>query len=221
MRSFLLAAGLLCGAAVLRADEPPASFSGMIGVGASMSDASEAIPIIRMEFNAPVAFGDEDVARLDVAVALMGLPGDEVDINKPKTWKSAEVHGELQRRIGSDYHGSSTYLVGRAGFHTRIIPSDPAPRDRYARSYGVGVRVERRDEDHSIRRTIAVLYGRSDVANPHWDKGQIIVEGSARIAGVAGVEVIVGGDAYLNVSRTQGRGVRDVARVWVGASWGK
>lgn len=207
--------------AVALAEEPPASFEGMLGAGVSLSDDSAAIPIIRLAFNGPVAFGEDPVCRLAVDVALLGLPGESVSLQKPQTWKSAEVFGELQRRVGTDYHGSSTYVVARGGFHTRIIPKDPAPRDRYARSYGVGIRVERRDTTGSIRRTIALLYGRSDVADPHFDKGQLMVEGSAKIADIKGAAVTVGGDAYLNVSRTSGRGVRDVARAWVGVSWGK
>lgn len=218
--AFLLAGILLCGAAPLQAQEPPATFSGVVGAGVSLSDESAAIPVLQLRFNSPVAIGDSPVCRLDVTLSLSGLPGESIDLEQPTTWKAAEVHGELQRRIGSDGAGGSTYLVGRAGFHTRILPRDQTPLDRYARNYGVGVRVERRDGDGSIRRSIALLYGRSDVASPQFDYGQLMVEGHARLAGLGPVDVIVGGDAYLSVSRTPARGARDVLRIWVGAAFG-
>jgi len=85
----------------------------------------------------------------------------------------------------------------------------------------VAVRLaERRDEDGSIRRSIAILYGRSDVAAPKFGKGQIMVEGHTKLTTVKGVDLIVGGDAYLSVSRKPGPGARDVLRVWSGIAWG-
>lgn len=218
--AILLSLGLLYGAAPLRAQEPPATFSGVVGAGVSLSDESAAIPALRLAFNAPVAIGDNPVCRLDVTVQLSGLPGESIALEEPTTWKAAEIHGELQRRVGRDHAGGSTYLVLRGGFHTRILPADETPRDRYARSYGLGVRVERRDAAGSIRRSVALLYGRSDVASPEFDRGQLMVEGSAKIATIKGADVVFGGDAYLSVSRNPARGSRDVLRIWVGAGWG-
>jgi hypothetical protein len=220
MRASALAAVLLYGAFPARAQEPPATFSGVVGAGVSLSDESAAIPELRLSFNAPVALGDSPVCRLDVTVQLSGLPGESIELEQPTTWKAAEIHGELQRRVGTDHAGGSTYVVLRGGFHTRILPSDETPRDRYARSYGLGVRVERRDGAGSIRRSIALLYGRSDVASPHFDSGQLLLDGFARIASVKGADIVIGGDAYLSVSRNPSHGARDVLRMWIGAGWG-
>jgi hypothetical protein len=220
LSAFLLAAGLLCGAAPLHAQEPPPAVSIVSAAGVSLSDESAVIPVFLLRFDAPVTVGDSPVCRLAVDVSLSGLPGESIDIQKPQTWKAGEVFGELQRRVGSDNDGGSTYVVGRAGFHTRILPADQTPRQRYARSYGVGVRVERRDAGGSIRRSVALLYGRSDVSSPHFDKGQILIEGHAKVANLAGADIVIGGDAYLSVSRSPSRGARDVLRVWVGAGWG-
>lgn len=203
-----------------RAQEPPATFAGVVAAGVSLSDESAAIPVLALKFNAPVTVGDSPICRLDVSLSLSGLPGESIDLEQPTTWKAAELFGELQRRVGQDYAGGSTYLVLRSGFHTRILPSDQTPRDRYARSTGIGVRVERRDKAGSIRRSIALLYGRSDVASPEFDAGQILVEGHAQVATIGGTSVVIGGDAYLSVSRSPSHGARDVLRVWVGAGWG-
>lgn len=211
---------LACVASHLPAQEPGASLEAVTAAGVSLSDESAVIPVLRISSNAPLAIGDRAVARLDVSIALSGLPGESIELQEPQTWKAAEVFGELQRRIGSDGQGASTYVIWRGGFHTRILPSDETPRDRYARSYGLGVRVERRDSQGSIRRSIALLYGRSDVASPEFDAGQIMVEGHAKLAEVGAVDVILGGDAYLSVSRSPSHGARDVLRVWVGAGWG-
>ena len=216
--TFLLLLALL--PLVASADEPKATTEVVAAGGVSLSDESGTIPAIRVTTNAPLTIGDAPICRLDVSLALMGLPGASVDLEEPQTWKSAEVFGELQRRIGRGDDGASTYVVGRAGFHTRILPRDQTPRDRFARSYGVGVRAERRDEDGSIRRSIAILYGRSDVAAPKFGKGQILIEGHAKLTTVKGVDLIVGGDAYLSVSRSPGIGARDVLRVWTGLAWG-
>lgn len=214
-----LVAGLLCapGSATL-AQEPPATFSGVAAVGVSLSDESAAIPVLRLDFNGPLVLGDSPACRVDVTLQLSGLPGESIDLQEPTTWKAAEVFGELQRRVGSDRAGASTYVVLRGGFHTRILPSDQTPRERYARSYGAGVRLEHRAAG-SIRRSIALLYGRSDVVSPQFDYGQLMVEGHAKVASIAGASLVIGGDAYLSVSRTPAQGARDVLRLWVGAGW--
>lgn len=212
--------GLATWASPLELPEPPGTVSVLTGAGVSMSDESSAWPFARIAVETPVYFGRAAVGRMDVTVTFLGLPGDTLDLAQVETYKALEFSAGYKYRIGSSEDGSSaTYAVGRAAFATRVLPTDPAPRDRYARSYGLGVRAEHR-EAGVITRAVEVLYGRSEIASPEAGKGQLMVAGHVTVTTVRGVSLVIGGDAHLNVGKSVARGARDVARVWVAASIG-
>lgn len=225
--TFLLAAGLLCGAATIQAqDEPPAAVEVSAGAVASLSsDESAVLPTATVLVDAPVYLGQGSaIGRVFVRGTLSGLPGETVDLGNVSTFKAFEVVGEYERRIGVSYDGgSSTYVVARGQFATKLA-SDPAPRVRYPRAYGVGVAFERRDAV-GIARRAEIIVGRSQIASPDsWGKGQVIVDLSVRLAKfkVGGVQSTVNlrVESHLNIARALPRGTRDVTRAYVEAAAG-
>lgn len=216
----LLALALTLVAAQVRADEvpePPSRVQGAIGVGASFSDDSSAIlPAARIELDAPLYVGAKPLLRLMVALQLAALPGQELNIADPATFASAEVVGELGRRIGRSPDGlGETVISVRGGWATRILPTDEQDRERYARQWGLMFRSQRRDADGNVTRSIAAGWGRADVVSPEFDKGQIIVDGKVRLVDLGWGAIELWADAYLSVSRTPTSGSRDLMRVWV------
>ncbi len=203
--------------------EPASSVTVLTGAGISMSDQTQAWPLARIGVDAPIFLGhDRAIGRLDVTLTLAGLPGDTLDLARVETYKALELSAAYKRRIGASGDGSSsTYVVGRSGFLTRVLPSDPAPRDRYARVYGAGVRAEHRDQGE-VTRAIEVIYGRSEVASPDMYHGQLVVSGHVKVVDVKGVSLVIGADAHLNLGKRDASAYyygaarpRDVARVWV------
>lgn len=217
----LAALGLTASARGADLPEPPSSVSVLAGAGVSMSDESAAWPIARISVESPLFLGRSPYGRLAIDVSFLGLPGDSIDLRKVETYKALDFAGEYKWRIGASPGGAgATYAVGRAAFATRVLPTDPSPRDRYARSYGVGVRAEHR-EAGVITRAVEVLYGRSEIASPEAGKGQLMVAGHVTVTTVRGVSLVIGGDAHLNIGKSiAARGARDVGRVWVAASIG-
>jgi len=216
----ILGAVIVLGAMQARSDElpePPSRVQGAIGVGASFSDDSSAIlPAARIELDAPLYVGAKPLLRLSVALQLAALPGQELNVTDPATFASAEVVGELGRRIGRSPDGlGETMISVRGGWATRILPTDEQDRERYARQWGVMFRSQRRDADGNVTRAIAAGWGRADVVSPEFDKGQIIVDGKVRLVDLGWGAVELWADAYLSVSRTPTSGARDLMRVWV------
>lgn len=203
------------------AQEPATTVTALAGGGVSLSDDSAAIPKILVSVDAPLHIGEagQALGRLRVDLAISGLPGGAVNLEDPITWKSAELYGEYQRRVGA-WEGSETLIVGRAGFLTRILPADQKPRQRFARVYAAGVRAQKR-EAGVITRSVALMYGRSEVASPdQFHAGQIVIEGHVQLAKARGVTITIQGDAHLQIGHRNGPGERDVLRMGVMAGWG-
>jgi hypothetical protein len=206
------------------AQEPGSSVTVLGGLGVSMSDKSAPIPTVRVTSDSPAFVGDrgDALGRLRVDLAISGLPGETVgSLNTVSNWVSAELYGEFQRRIGGS-EGMETMLVARAGFVTRVLPRDKEPRQRFARIYAAGVRAQRRETDGVVSRSIALLYGRDEIASPdQFHAGQLSVEGQVRLAkfGSSGAVTVVG-DAHLQLGHHNGRGERDVLRLGVAIGWG-
>lgn len=206
----------------VRAQEPEATVTVLAGAGVSLSDESAAIPSLRVTVDSPAFVGQsgDALGRLRVDLVLSGLPGETVKLEDPLTWTSAELYGEGQRRIGS-WGGSESLLVVRGGFITRILPRDEEPRQRFARTYTAGLRAQHRGADGIVSRSIALMYGRSEVASPdRFHAGQVVVEGHVRLATVRGVDVTISGDAHLTLGKDRQRGERDVMRLGVAVGWG-
>jgi hypothetical protein len=214
----LAALAVASSAHALELPEPPGTVSVLTGAGVSMSDESAAWPFARVSVETPVFVGRSAFGRMNIDVTFLGLPGDTLDLQDVATYKALEFSAGYKWRIGaSDDGASSTYVTGRAAFATRVLPADPAPRDRYARVYGAGIRAEHR-EAGVITRAVEALYGRSEIASPEMHYGQLMVSGHVRVVTAKGVALIVGGDAHLNIGKSVARGARDVARIWLALS---
>jgi hypothetical protein len=209
---------------VARAQEPGSSVTVIAGPGVSMSDRSAPIPRVQVTSDNPAFVGDrgDALGRLRVDLAISGLPGESVQgLDSVENWVSAELYGEFQRRVG-DSGGSETMVIVRGGFITRILPGDKEPRQRFARLYGAGIRAQKREADGRVSRSIALLYGRDEIASPdRLHAGQLSLEGQVRLRkfGSRG-EVTIVGDAHLQLGHHHGPGERDVMRLGLAVGWG-
>jgi len=196
--------------------------SGTVGAGVSLSDESGSWPSVRIVSDSPIYAGTSALGRLRASLSLSALPGEAAfNLAQLSTYKSAEVSLEAQRRIGSGQAGHSTSVFARYAFATRLLPTDPAPRDRFARWWGAGIRADYRDAAGHVARSLGVMFGRSEVASPDaFGGGQLVFDGSVELAEFAGAKGVVRieADAHLNVGRgatLAGQTRRDVMRVWV------
>lgn len=234
--AFLLAAGLLCGAAPLQAQTPAPTPTPLPDWNVSISAGG----LVTMSADAgtdvtPTAFVDVD-AKLPVGkvrdlrsyfrLGITSAPGQSVDLADPSTFRAAEVGMGVAYEVGESAE-IRTYLVAEAGFQTRL-PGDPEPTDRVLHYYGGGVRLT-----HSSGSGITVILGRDQVADavippplpdgttPSYQGVQAILYGSLAIPGTKGYGLLIG-DATVNVytPSVAGSVKRDVVRIGLAAAWG-
>lgn len=215
--AFLLAAGLLCGASPVGAQEPPATVEILAGAGVSVSDDSAAVPVALVGVDAPVYLGDESVARIRAALRLHGSPGQTLDLERVDTFQGAELDAQLERRIGAGGN-SATYVVTGGGFATRRDARGEGPRERFPLWYYAGLAVEHRPgSDGPPSRRFMVGMGSSEVCHPTSRAPRdLIVQGHVRVATARGVSFVIQGDA----ARPLWGSGRGVFRIAVLTGWG-
>lgn len=217
----LLALLAVAGPAAAAEDNPnadPVTISVQAGAVATLSgDTGTAVtPTGWIEVEGPLAVGKTSLARVYTRLGITSLPGEQLDVSDPATFKAAEVGFGLGRIVGRLRMGEqdvTTTVVAEWGFASRL--PEPEPAQRLVRHYGAGVRLQERKSGASL----TILYGRDEAAGDR-GYGQWLVYGQVPIAGTKGAVVLVG-DATLSAGpEVAGRAQRDVLRLGVAASLG-
>lgn len=216
----------LLGAGVAHAQEDPGPTVEVgAGAGGVTGNAATVVPTATVVAEGPLGNSDDyakAALRALVRVTFSGLPdSNAVDLGDVRTFDSIEAVGELRLPVSCNFTKTSIVsLVARGQFATKLS-KDPEPSTRHPRAYGLGVAVERRDEDGSILQQVEVIVGRSEIASPQeWGKGQVILEGQVRLVDVKGVRLNLRVESHLNLSRSTGPHARDVTRAWAEAAYG-
>lgn len=222
MRSlaFLLAAGLLCGAAPLLAQEPPATVEVLAGAAVVVSEESDVVPVARVTVDAPVYLGSESVARIRAALQIHGSAGETVDLADVATFRGAELDVELERRIGAG-QDSASYVVLKVGGAARrdalVEGTSEQPRERFPGWWGVGLGVEHREGSEPPARRLVVAMGSSQLCHVAGGAPRdLIVSGQVRIAKKGGAQAVIAGEIHRPL---WGDG-RSMFRLAVLAGWG-
>lgn len=218
--AFLLAAGLLCGAAPLCAEEPPASVEVLAGAAVVVSEESDVVPVARITVDAPVYVGRESIARIRAALQVHGSVGETVDLADVATFRGAELDVELERRIGAG-QDSATYVVLKVGGAARrdalVEGTSEQPHERFPGWWGLGLAMEHRVGAEPPERRLVVAMGSSQLC--HEQSGaprDLIVAGHVRIAKKGGAVAVVAGEIHRPI---WGEG-RSMFRLSVLAGWG-
>lgn len=204
-----LAALLLFGARAAHCQEPGASGQVSIGAGAVLSNDATAVPVAIIAADAPVFLGSHSAARIYAELKLHGSQGQTVDLGDVATFREAELDMWVQRRIGSDRAGGSTYVYLHGGGAVRQNTSGNEPAQRTPLWWSVGLAADRRDGDRFPERRLAVGFGHSDLSSPplvtpgtlgavlrDGIPRDIIVSGFVTIHAPGSLQVIIGGDAH-------------------------
>lgn len=201
--ALLVLCALVMPPAVL-ADEAPVRMTfGALG-SFTVSDAGAATTpgaFIRVE--GPLVLGKSAPLRLYALADIMGLPGATAgpDLTDLATFTAARGSAGLLRDVGALVAGGQdirTALVLHGAFATRI-GTDPAPLDRYARSYGVGLQFEERVSGAYVRLEL----GHDDAVAQELGHGHLLVSASVPVPHSAGVASL-GADAALSLGHPEG-----------------
>jgi len=204
-----LAVLLLLGGRLAHCQEPPTSNQVSVGAGAVLSNDAETVPVVIVAADAPVFFGAQSAARIYAAAKLHGSQGQTVDLGDVATFREAELDVYIQRRIGSDRAGGSTYIYAHGGGAIRQNTAGNEPAQRTPLWWSVGVAVDQRNEGKFPERRLAVGFGHSDLSSPpqvtpgtlgavlrDGIPRDLIVSGFVTIKATGTLEVIIGGDAH-------------------------
>ncbi len=219
--AFLLAAGLLCGAAPPTCgQEPPAAVEVLAGAAVVVSEESDVVPVARVTVDAPVFLGRESVARLRAALQVHGSAGQTVDLADVATFRGAELDVELERRIGAG-QGSASYVVLKVGGAARrdalVEGTSEQPRERFPGWWGLGLGIEHREGSEPPSRRLVVAMGASQLCHEQGGAPRdLIVSGQVRIAQKGGAQAVIAGEIHRPL---WGDG-RSMFRLAVLAGWG-
>lgn len=220
--SALLAALLLGGLA--RAEEAPASDQVSGGVGLAAQSKAKAVPVLIIGVDFPIYFGSDNVdatARGYSETSVDGLEGETVDFGNAATFTSVRGDLWLERRVGSDGNGGSTYLALHGGGAARLDTGGNEPLTRAPVWYSGDLVLERRSGDHFPNRRLTIGFGHSDLSSPPER-----VSGSLREAArnASPRDIMVGGNVTVTAMKAADGGTS--MKVVIGgyvhrALWGK
>jgi hypothetical protein len=209
-------------------EEPPSIATVSAGAMASLSDSSAVVPTATVDAEGPIFIGEgRAIARAAIRATFSGLPdATAVVVADVRTFNAVELVGVLERRFGTSDDGlSSSYFLGRGQFATKL-QSDPSPRTRHPRAYGIGIAFERRNTAGQILRRVELTVGRSEIAHPDPSQGvldkQLMVDAQIRLVSLLNnkAEIRVRVESHLNLQRSQPHTSRDVTRATVEAAGG-
>lgn len=208
IRAALVGGLLFCANSVL-AQEPAPSMRLTVLAGsiASLSaDASGVAPLARVAVDAPLA-GSARAPSLHVVADLTALPGEQISLQDPQTYRALEFSVALSQPL----HPALRFgLWAEAGFASRL-PGDTQPRDRAPRWGSMGLRFA-----SSARAHLTVGIGGDQRLSGVWVPA-VQIAGKVALATVKGVRVCLIGSAVLglDVTGAYGPATRDLVRVGI------
>lgn len=157
---------LLCALPLAAQDEPHASDQVSLGAAAVVQEDATIVPAAIIGVDFPVYLGHSPVLRAYTLLAIDGAAGETLAPGDVRTFRALRFDAWLQRRIGTDGEGGSTYLAAHVGGAARL---DTAGREPFVRAplwWSAGLVFERRADEHFPHRRAALGFGHSDLSSP-------------------------------------------------------
>lgn len=212
-RLLVLVCALFVGG-IMFADEPPASDQASAGGGMTGQDKVRAVPVVIIGVDFPVNLGDtpDATARVYSQFGIDGAAGQTLDTGDVATFTALRFDLWIERRVGTDGLGGSTYLALHGGGATRFDSGGKEPFLRAPLWYSFDLAFERRDGDHFPHRRLVLGYGHSDLSSPPARRA-----GTLAAAARDGVprDLIVGGNVTVTALEDVGKDTK--MKVCIGA----
>jgi len=206
---------LLLGPAVLADDQPAPTDQVSVGAGMTGQETAQGVPVVVVGVEFPINLGDARPNgrwRAYTQFGIDGAPGQTLDTGDVSSFMALRLDLWIQRRIGSDGTGGSTYIALHGGGAARLDTGGEEPFIRAPLWYSADFVFERRQDERFPHRRLVMGYGHSDLSSPPRRRA-----GTLAAAARDGVprDIIVGGNVTVTALEDVGKNMK--MKVCIGA----